>query len=142
MLRILGPLISESIAVGFQPATRVGRFLTASLGVSRDGVIQLGVLMSGLSRLLVTVFAILFVVAPWGIGSEDLESGVRRAFFGFNVGDVEISPRSLIVALLLFGALYQPRAQFRIGCRSAFCPRRNSTPACVTLSAQASVMSA
>ncbi len=106
MLRILAPLISESIATGFQPATRIGRFLTSSLGLSRDGVNQLGVLLSGLSRLLVFVFAALLIVAPWGIGSEDFQSGLRKAFFGFNIGDVEISPRSLIVALLIFGAIY------------------------------------
>lgn len=106
MLRILAPLISESLAAGFQPTTRIGRFLTTSLGLSRDGVNQLGVLLSGLSRLVVYVFAALLVVAPWGVGSDDFQTGVRRAFFGFNVGEIEISPRSLIVALLLFGALY------------------------------------
>lgn len=103
---IVGTLVVESIEAGFQPTTALGRFFTANLGVSRDGVTQLGVVLSGLARLTIIVCAILLLVAPWGIGSEDLQPGFAMALLGFSVGNVEISPRSIVGALALFGLIY------------------------------------
>ena len=83
----------------------VGRGLTLTLGVQAGTLDQIAILLSGMSRLIIVMAAILLILSPWQIGSGDMLLTVQAAFFGFSVGDVRISISTIVVALLMFGAV-------------------------------------
>ena len=45
-------------------------------------------------------------LAPWGLQSADVPFNLRAAFFGFQVGDVMVSPAYIIVAIGIFGLVW------------------------------------
>jgi small-conductance mechanosensitive channel len=106
LLFLLLKLISEAFEKGFHPSARLSRGLVASVGLRRESVAQIGVLLSGLLTLVLYAFAALMIVAPWGLQSHDMFGAIRSAFFGFKLGDVTISPWGLLSAMILFGVGY------------------------------------
>ncbi|WP_375461294.1 DUF3772 domain-containing protein [uncultured Enterovirga sp.] len=82
--------------------SRVSTMLQANLGLRRKSLQQLGVLASGIARVVFIIIAAMLALAPWGVESGDLTANLRAAFFGFKVGDVTVSLSTTIAALLLF----------------------------------------
>ena len=85
--------------------SRVSTTLQANLGVRRKSLQQLGVLGSGLMRVVLVLVATMLALAPWGIESADFTGSLRAAFFGFKVGDVTISLSTTILAVLSFAGV-------------------------------------
>lgn len=102
-LFILVPLLTESIEEMFQPASRFGRMLVSSLGVRREGLTQFGIVLSGVIQLLLLMTGFFAIVAPWGVQSDDLAGALRKGFFGFQIGELHISPSSMLIALAMLG---------------------------------------
>lgn len=103
MLYLLVSLANEGIVVALRPPSPVARAAVTSLGLRRESLEQFGVLLAGVASVCLIVMAVLLVLAPWGIESDDMLTNVRAAFFGFKVGDVTISLSSIAFALLAFG---------------------------------------
>jgi potassium-dependent mechanosensitive channel len=126
-------LVEEAVGAGFMPTTRLGRRLVTSIGFHRNSLELVGVLASGVVRLALFVVAAVLVVAPWGLQSSDVSIDFGAAFFGFKVGDVTISPFSIIIAIgiftlafVAFHAVLQwmdskllPRMNFDLGLRNS-----------------------
>jgi potassium efflux system protein len=126
-------LVEEAIGAGVTPTARFGRRLVTSIGVHRNSLELVGVLFSGVIRLALFVVAAVLVVAPWGLQSSDVSIDFGAAFFGFKVGDVTISPFSIIIAVgiftLAFAAFHAvlqwmdskllPRMNFDLGLRNS-----------------------
>jgi small-conductance mechanosensitive channel len=126
-------LVEEAIGAGLTPTTRLGRRLVTSFGFHRNSLELVGVLASGAIRLALFVVAAVLVLAPWGLQSSDVSIDFGAAFFGFKVGDVTISPFSIIIAIgiftLAFAALHAvlqwmdskllPRMNFDLGLRNS-----------------------
>jgi small-conductance mechanosensitive channel len=96
-------LIEEAIAALSDPSSRAGTRLTAAIGIGRNAFDLIGVVVSGVVRLSLFALAAALIVAPWGVRSSDFSFDFRAAFFGFRVGDVTISPASIIIAIIFFG---------------------------------------
>ena len=62
-------------------------------------------LLSGLLRFLVLAVAVMIIVGPLGFYSADIVSAIQRAFFGFKIGEITISPSGILFGLLLFGVV-------------------------------------
>jgi small-conductance mechanosensitive channel len=92
----------EFIGGTLRGQTRLATMLQANTGLRRRSLEQIGVLATGLVRVVLIVAALMLALAPWGIESNDLVSSLRVAFFGFRVGDVTISLSAIIIAGLLF----------------------------------------
>ncbi len=88
---MLAILIDEVTRVGFAPTTRLGRSLMLSTGPRRDSFEQLAILLSGATRVVVFVVAVLIALAPWGVQPSDVSGYLNAAFFGFELGGVTIS---------------------------------------------------
>ncbi len=101
-LFILTPLLTEGLEDLFQPTTRFSRTLVSSLGLRRDGLAQFGILLSGVMQLTLLALALVAVIAPWGVQSGDFASALRSGFFGFQIGEVHVSPWNIVVALFFF----------------------------------------
>ena len=99
-------LISAAIDAGFTPHAPAGRVLVSSLGLRREQLEQVGILLSGTLRIVLIGLALLLIAIPWGFQSEDLAGTLRNAFFGFKVGEVSISPSAIVVSLILFALGY------------------------------------
>ncbi|MDQ6868946.1 MAG: DUF3772 domain-containing protein [Pseudomonadota bacterium] len=126
-------LVEEAIGAGLTPTTRLGRRLVTSFGFHRNSLELVGVLASGAIRLALFVVAAVLVLAPWGLQSSDVSIDFGAAFFGFKVGDVTISPFSIIIAIgiftLAFAAFHAvlqwmdskllPRMNFDLGLRNS-----------------------
>jgi potassium-dependent mechanosensitive channel len=126
-------LVEEAIGAGLTPATRLGRRLVTSFGFHRNSLELVGVLASGAIRLALFVVAAVLALAPWGLQSSDVSIDFGAAFFGFKVGDVTISPLSIIIAVgiftLAFAAFHAvlqwmdskllPRMNFDLGLRNS-----------------------
>ena len=105
-LFLLINLADEAITVGLQPGAPVGRAAINTIGLRRESLDQIAVLLTGALTVGLASMAIMLVLAPWGVESDDMFGGVRTAFFGFRVGEVTISLSSIIVAFILFGLVW------------------------------------
>jgi len=105
-LCILTPLCTAGLEATFQPTTPFGRTLMGGVGLRREGVAQIGIVLSGLANIMLFGFGFAAIVLPWGLQSDDVLGGLRNAFFGFTIGGVTISPSALVGALTLFAVGY------------------------------------
>ena len=65
-----------------KPGATVGRGLTAAIGLRRDALEQIVVLVQGFARLAIVVAGAMVVLARWNV-SQDFASTLRNAYFGF-----------------------------------------------------------
>jgi potassium-dependent mechanosensitive channel len=102
-LLLLGIAIADEFIGGtLRGQTRIATALQANTGLRRRSLEQIGVLATGMTRVVLILVALLLVLAPWGIESTDLMASMRAAFFGFQVGEVTISLSAIVIAGLLF----------------------------------------
>ena len=80
-----------------RPSAAIGRGLMTTIGLRREALEQIVVLVQGFVRLAIVVAAILLVLGPWSV-SQDLTSTLRAAYFGLKIGGVTLSLSSLIAA--------------------------------------------
>ena len=99
-------LTEEAIGAGLAPTTRIGHRLITSIGFNRNSLELTGILISGLIRLVLFVVAAGLVLAPWGLQRSDVPIDFGTAFFGFQVGDVTISPFNIFIAIGLFALTF------------------------------------
>ena len=104
-LYILLQLTDEAILATFHEGTRVGAMLTRSMGLGRERVEQIGVVLSGVTRLLLIALALLFALTPIGVSSQDVVADAKVAFFGFKIGGFTFSLSTILsgIALLVIG---------------------------------------
>lgn len=101
-LYILLILIDEVFGATFRRETAVGSSLNRSMGFARETVEQVGVVLSGVSRLALIAVVALLVLLPLGFSSEDLLADARAAFFGFKIGGLTFSPSAILGAIGIF----------------------------------------
>ncbi len=102
VLFLLVRFIDKACELGFKPTAFVGRTLIYTVGLRRDTLGQVSILLSGLARLGLMVVAGIIVVSPWGMQSTDIAGNVDAIFFGFKVGGLTISLEGIVVALFIF----------------------------------------
>ncbi|HKG77311.1 MAG TPA: DUF3772 domain-containing protein, partial [Beijerinckiaceae bacterium] len=95
-------LVDEFIGGTLRGQTRIATALQANTGLRRRSLAQIGVLATGVARVVLILIAGMLALAPWGIESAGLLSSLRAAFFGFKIGDVTISLSAIAVAALIF----------------------------------------
>ncbi len=93
-----------------KPEAPVGRWVLAMVGLRRNVLAQIVVVLQGVARLAVLVVAVAAVLEPWGVQSQDMFGALRAAYFGFSVGGVTLSLSSMIGAVAVFAvALFVTR---------------------------------
>lgn len=99
---LISVVIEEGATTILQPNAGVGRALMLTVGLGREALEQIAVLIEGASRVALIMAGILLVLAPWGIQSQDMFGNLRAAYFGFRVGNVTISISSILAAAAVF----------------------------------------
>ncbi|MCW2274063.1 DUF3772 domain-containing protein [Rhodoblastus acidophilus] len=106
VLFLLLKLTDGATEQAFRPASRMSRNLTATIGMGRESLQQIGVLLSGLLTVAFSAAALILIIFPWGVQSHDMIGAVQSVFFGVKIGDVTISMSSVVLALLFFAVGY------------------------------------
>jgi small-conductance mechanosensitive channel len=96
-LYIVDAVLQEGADAVLKPGAPVGRALTVAIGLRRDALDQIVVLVQGFARLTILVGGMMIVLDRWSV-SQDFTSSLRAAYFGFKVGGVTLSVSSLLVA--------------------------------------------
>jgi small-conductance mechanosensitive channel len=121
-------IVQEGAEELLRPNAAMGHGLMTMIGLRRDALEQIVVLVQGFARLALVVAAIVLFLGPWSV-SQDLASTLRAAYFGLKVGGVTLSVSSLMVAAAVFvigivatraiqnwlGARYLPRTRLDAG---------------------------
>ncbi|HXW20058.1 MAG TPA: DUF3772 domain-containing protein [Roseiarcus sp.] len=101
-LYLVGVAIERGADAVLQPRALVGRSLTAMVGLHKEALGQLAVLIQGAARVALFATGTLALLAPWGIQSQDMFGALRAAYFGFKFGEVTISLSSIVAAVFAF----------------------------------------
>ncbi|MEA2834979.1 MAG: potassium-dependent mechanosensitive channel [Methylobacteriaceae bacterium] len=125
VLYLVLALIQEVIASSFKPTAPLGRSLMASVGIKRESLEQIAILLSGGLHVALFCIAALLVLAPWGVQSDDLASSIRAAFFGVTLGGVTISLSSLVFALVVFALVYGATRGLQYWLETRYLPHTN-----------------
>ena len=132
MLYLADIIIQEGSEEVLRPTSAIGRGLMMMIGLRRDALDQIVVLVQGFARLSIVLAGIALVLGPWSV-SQDLATTVRAAYFGLKVGGVTLSVSSLIVAAIVLvvvmvatravqnwlGARYLPHTRLDAGVRNS-----------------------
>ncbi len=102
ILYLIDTIVREGAEMLLKPDARVGARLITMVGLRRNVLAQIVVIIQGLVRVLILIIAAAAVLEPWGVESQDLATTLRSAYFGFSVGGVTLSVSSTIAALAVF----------------------------------------
>ena len=105
VLFLLVRLLDKACELGFRPSSAVGRNLIHTVGLRRETLGQLSILLAGFARVALIGLGLIVVAAPWGMQSTDIAGNLQAIFFGFKVGDVTISVEGIVVAIVSFLAV-------------------------------------
>jgi potassium efflux system protein len=84
------------------PDRAVGRFAQIAIGLSRGALEQLAVLLSGIVRLALLLFGWAAILAPFGDSAGDIAGRLTSSQLAFKIGQVSISPGTIIGAIFVF----------------------------------------
>jgi small-conductance mechanosensitive channel len=99
---LISVVVDEGTEAGLQPSAAIGRALMSVVGLGREALEQIAVVIEGAARVALIVTGILLVLAPWGIQSQDMFGNLRAAYFGFRIGNVTVSVSSMLAAAAVF----------------------------------------
>ncbi len=129
LLRLADDLIPAVLA----PRARLGAALETGLGLSGETIEQIGVLASGVARVLLILFGWMAIMAPFGASAGDIFGRVTSTSFVLRLGKVEVSPGAVMGAVALFfialaatrsvrgwlESRYLPKTQLDVGVRTS-----------------------
>jgi small-conductance mechanosensitive channel len=104
-LYLADAIVQESTEEFLKPDTAFGYGMMALLGLRRETIEQLVVLLQGFARVAALVAALTVAFGPLGQPSQDFIATLRSAYFGYTVGGVTISISSLVTAAFAFGVV-------------------------------------
>lgn len=84
------------------PSAPVGRFAQRAVGFSDDALEQIGVLLSGLFRLLLLVVGWAAILARFGASVDDVVSRITSTSLVIRLGQLSISPGAILGGLAVF----------------------------------------
>ena len=105
LLYLVDCIVQDGTEALLKPEAPVGAGLMAMVGLRRNALAQIAVVLQGVARLAVAVIAIAAVLEPWGVQSQDMFGALRAAYFGFSVGGVTLSLSSMIGAAAVFAVV-------------------------------------
>ena len=105
LLYLVDCIVQDGTEALLKPEAPVGARLLAMVGLRRNVLAQIVVILQGVARLAVALIAIAAVLEPWGVQSQDMFGALRAAYFGFSIGGVTLSLSSMIGAAAVFAVV-------------------------------------
>jgi potassium-dependent mechanosensitive channel len=88
-----------------QPDNPIGYMMTTRLRAEPSRLSELAWLAEVLLTFILLAIAVPLVLVQWGFTAADIRDWFARAFFGFEIGQLRISPARIVFGILLFIAL-------------------------------------
>lgn len=128
VLYVLYGLIDSFFGTGLAADTPRARHLSKALGLKPTNLELIGVVVSGLLKVLLFVVAGVLIVGSWGASSADVMDTVERISFGIHIGNINITLSSVFYAavFLLLGIVIARGLQRWIA--TALLPRTGLEP--------------
>ncbi|MBX6424488.1 MAG: mechanosensitive ion channel family protein [Variibacter sp.] len=82
------------------PETPRGRAIAANLGIPPRNAGLIGTLLSAAIRIVLVVLVVAVIVGPWEASTADLFESVQSMPLGFKIGEINVSFRGLLSAIL------------------------------------------
>jgi potassium efflux system protein len=101
-LFLLLKLVEKLADHQFDKHSASGDWIIENIGTSPNTLAQIGVVVSGIIKLILLVIAVFAIAAPFGVESRDFVSTLRDAITGFQIGNISISITSILLAIVLF----------------------------------------
>ncbi len=107
VLFLLHHLADAAVTSSFDPQSGFGRALRKFTGLGERGIERLGLMFRIIVDIILLVAGLPLLFVLWTFTWVDFRSLANTALFGFKVGDITLSPWSVIVVLLVlaFGIL-------------------------------------
>jgi small-conductance mechanosensitive channel len=105
LLYLVDCIVQDGTGALLKPEAPTGAGMLAMVGLRRNVLAQIVVILQGVARLAVLVIALAAVLEPWGVQSQDMFGALRAAYFGFSVGGVTLSLSSMIGAAAVFAVV-------------------------------------
>ncbi|MDR6953874.1 small-conductance mechanosensitive channel [Ancylobacter sp. 3268] len=99
LLALINAFFIEGIAQGHK-----ARMAARTLGVRPASLELIAVLVAGVLKVVVVVFAVVIVVGTWGTSTADLRDVVSRVTFGFTIGTSTVTIGDILYAVLFLVA--------------------------------------
>ncbi|MFH3481049.1 DUF3772 domain-containing protein [Xanthobacter variabilis] len=100
VLYVLYGLIDSFFGTGLAADTPRSRHLSKALGLKPTSLELIGVVVSGLLKVLLFVVAAVLIVGSWGASSADVMDTVERISFGIHIGNINITLSSVLYAAI------------------------------------------
>jgi small-conductance mechanosensitive channel len=94
-------LVDEFLGHGFGEGRRANQAVSQAVGVTPQTVELVATSLSGILRLVIAAFAVVFSVAPWGLQFGDVNP-FDDTFLGFRLADLRLSIGTVGFALIAF----------------------------------------
>ena len=101
-LYLVDAIVQDGSEAVLKPEGPIGSRALIMVGLRRNVLAQIVVIVQGAARLIALVVAAAAILEPWGVQSGDLFSTLRAAYFGFAVGGVTLSLSSMVAAAAVF----------------------------------------
>ncbi len=101
VLFLLHHLADAAVTSSFDPQSSFGRLLRKLTGLGERGIERLGLLFRIIVDIILLVAGLPLLFVLWTFTWVDFRSLANTALFGFKVGDITLSPWSVIVVLLV-----------------------------------------
>ncbi|MEP3277942.1 MAG: DUF3772 domain-containing protein [Stappiaceae bacterium] len=100
-LVLLLRLSDDGLLFLFSENTAFGRGFMQLVQAESRRIEQVGVVLSGIIRILLFAVAAILILAPWGLDTRDVFSMFRRALIGVNIGSINFSVFEILFAFLI-----------------------------------------
>ncbi len=103
---LLTTLVDASLTDNLLADADRRRAIAGAIGITSKNVAFSATLLSGILRFFMLITAVLTLGIPFGFYSGDLWPMMQRAYFGFQVGGMTISPSSILAGVILFAVIW------------------------------------
>ena len=125
---IIGGLVEFGINALLLPATSGGFEFGRNVGLSDRTVERLAVLLNGLARLVLFLFAAFVVLAPWGLDSNTFVDRFGSLYYGIEIGSFRITYTTILSALIIFAVVVLVSRMFQRWLEQRFLPTTSIDP--------------
>lgn len=102
-LYLLHRLAEAAITKSFDPQSRPGLFMRSATGLGERGIERLGTALRTVADIALVVIGLPAILIQLTLTWVDLRSLVNTLLLGFNLGELTISPATLLLALAVLG---------------------------------------
>jgi small-conductance mechanosensitive channel len=94
-------IIDNALSQLFHQNSSFTRDLSNFFGLKHNRIRQAGVILVGFMRILIVLLFVAILAENFGFYSSDWFIWIKRAFFGFSIGNIVISPATILTVIVI-----------------------------------------